>query len=176
MHDDLSQFSSQTLFSAIQIISFATYHNQLIIIPYYFDIYSLLDATSLLSFSRHGTSCSTCCFWSEKEGTHHGYHSSWSLSQWQMRLQTMQNSFLVAKRRKHALVLASCTKLVHLTCYNGLQMVFEVSEPLRIDWHFLTSSSFSSLLIISTQPNYKTLFSRSLSICQDSLLANTSVP
>jgi hypothetical protein len=53
--------------------------------------------------------------------------------------------------------------------------IAEVSEPPGIDWHFLTSSSFGSLLIISTQPNSKTRFPRSLSICQDSLFANTLV-
>jgi hypothetical protein len=58
-------FLSDT-FSAIQIINFDTYHNQLLIIPYYFDCYSLLDATSLLSFSRHQASCSTCS-WSQKK-------------------------------------------------------------------------------------------------------------
>jgi hypothetical protein len=57
----------------------------------------------------------------------------------------------------------------------GKRGVTEVSEPPGIDWHFLTSSSFGSLLIISTQPNSKTLFPRSLSICQDSLFANTLV-
>jgi hypothetical protein len=116
----LSQFSSQTLFSAIQIINFDTYHNQLLIIPYYFDCYSLVDdATSLLSFSRHWASCSTC-FWSQKKA--HTMATTAAVACPNDKCGFRQCKILGHETKPCAG--PNCNKLVHLTCYNGLQMMF----------------------------------------------------
>jgi hypothetical protein len=100
----LSQlFSSQALFSAIQMITFDTYHNQLLIIPYHFDCYSLpVDVTSLLYFPPPGQL--QHLFLVRKSR-----HTAWlpqQLGPAPMTNPASDNAkFVLAMRRNHALVL-----------------------------------------------------------------------
>jgi hypothetical protein len=108
----LSQFPSQTLFSAILItlnyLWYIQYNNQLLIIPYYYlTVFSFLDATHLFLVRKKArtmaiTAVGACP--NDKCG--------------------FRQCKILVGQEKQPSTGPNCTKLVHLTCYNGLQMMF----------------------------------------------------